>query len=260
LGSTINFHERQGLGSAMNYVQRVKTRFSNDPDTYKQFLEILASHKSSANNAEVFAKVEELFKDAPDLSSAFRDFLRGAGSAPDADGLGTLRGSSTRMGTPSGEYTRAQKWKQPADPAPDSASYPAKGRRKAADRDKEKERDAGRTSGSRTKQHPTGREPWFSHFSTILAPSRRRSGHSYLHQAPPPVASQNFSRQGFMNRARHLVDSIGNLISWALKICPFTQRVKVAFQEVGVDVTRYEKDLPTKPEWYVSSIESKPYE
>ena len=34
----------------MDYVQRIKTRFSNDPDTYKQFLEILSSHKSSANN------------------------------------------------------------------------------------------------------------------------------------------------------------------------------------------------------------------
>ena len=37
----------------MDYVQRIKTRFSNDPDTYKQFLEILASHKSSANNVRL---------------------------------------------------------------------------------------------------------------------------------------------------------------------------------------------------------------
>jgi paired amphipathic helix protein Sin3a len=50
LGPTVDYQERQGLGPAMDYVQRIKTRFSNDPDTYKQFLEILASHKSSANN------------------------------------------------------------------------------------------------------------------------------------------------------------------------------------------------------------------
>lgn len=43
-------HERQVLGPAMEYVQRIKTRFSNDPDTYKQFLEILSNYKSSANN------------------------------------------------------------------------------------------------------------------------------------------------------------------------------------------------------------------
>jgi len=52
-GPTIDYHERQGLGPAMDYVQRIKTRFSNDPDTYKQFLEILASHKSSANNVRL---------------------------------------------------------------------------------------------------------------------------------------------------------------------------------------------------------------
>jgi paired amphipathic helix protein Sin3a len=50
LGSAVDYHERQGLGPAMDYVQRIKTRFTNDPETYKQFLEILASHKSSANN------------------------------------------------------------------------------------------------------------------------------------------------------------------------------------------------------------------
>jgi paired amphipathic helix protein Sin3a len=51
--STLDDHERQGLGPAMDYVQRIKTRFINDPDTYKQFLEILASHKSIANNVRL---------------------------------------------------------------------------------------------------------------------------------------------------------------------------------------------------------------
>jgi paired amphipathic helix protein Sin3a len=51
--STLDDHERQGLGPAMDYVQRIKTRFINDPDTYKQFLEILASHKSIANNVSL---------------------------------------------------------------------------------------------------------------------------------------------------------------------------------------------------------------
>jgi len=92
----VSHHERQGLGPAMDYIRRIKARFSNDPDIYKQFLEILASHKSSADNAEVFAKVEELFKDAPDLVFAFRDFLPGTGGTPDSDSLGMLRGPSTR--------------------------------------------------------------------------------------------------------------------------------------------------------------------
>jgi hypothetical protein len=99
--------------------------------------------------AEVFAKVEELFKDAPDLSSAFRDFLPGAGGAQDVDSLGVLRGSGARTGTPSGEHARAQKRKQPTEPGPASTPAPAKRRRRAADRDKEKEKDGGRATGSR---------------------------------------------------------------------------------------------------------------
>lgn len=112
------------------------------------FVAMLCLTLTSHRQADVFAKVEELFKDAPDLSSAFRDFLPGAGSAPDSDSLGMLRGPSMRTGTLSGEG-RAQKRKQPAEPAPASTSAPAKRRRKAADRDKEKDRDAGRASGSR---------------------------------------------------------------------------------------------------------------
>jgi len=46
----MGYHERRGSGPAMDYVQRIKTRFSNDPDICKQFLEILACHKSSADN------------------------------------------------------------------------------------------------------------------------------------------------------------------------------------------------------------------
>ena len=112
---------------------------------YTMFFLTLTFHQQ----AEVFAKVEDLFKDAPDLSSAFRDFLPGAGGVPDSDGLGMLRGPSMRTGALSGEHARAQKRKQPAEPAPASTSAPTKRRRKAADRDKEKDRDTGRASGSR---------------------------------------------------------------------------------------------------------------
>jgi paired amphipathic helix protein Sin3a len=39
--------------SALGYVQRIKTRFSDDPYIYKQFLDILSSHKSSADNVRL---------------------------------------------------------------------------------------------------------------------------------------------------------------------------------------------------------------
>ena len=93
--------------------------------------------------AEVVAKVEELFKDAPDLSSTFLDFLPGTGMQ-DHDSLNALRGPGTRTGTPTGEHARTQKRKQPTEPVAPAPSAP-KRRRKAADKD----RDAGRATGSR---------------------------------------------------------------------------------------------------------------
>jgi hypothetical protein len=57
---TTDDHERQVLGPAMEYVQRIKTRFSNDPDTYKQFLEILSNYKSSANNVRFMTSCSQL--------------------------------------------------------------------------------------------------------------------------------------------------------------------------------------------------------
>ena len=48
--SSFDYQERQGARPTMDYVQGINTRFSNVPDTYKQFLEILASRKSSADN------------------------------------------------------------------------------------------------------------------------------------------------------------------------------------------------------------------
>ncbi|TFY80565.1 hypothetical protein EWM64_g3447 [Hericium alpestre] len=44
---------RQSLKPAMDYVQKIKTRFSDDPETYKQFLEILSNHKVNANNVSL---------------------------------------------------------------------------------------------------------------------------------------------------------------------------------------------------------------
>ena len=37
----------------MDYVQRTKTRFSDDPHTYQQFLKILSTYKAGANNVSI---------------------------------------------------------------------------------------------------------------------------------------------------------------------------------------------------------------
>ncbi|KAJ3415607.1 Transcriptional regulatory protein sin3 [Chytridiales sp. JEL 0842] len=67
---------------AINYVNKIKNRYSHDPDTYKTFLEILQTYqKESKPIQEVYAQVQILFKGAPDLLDEFKQFLPDNGSS-----------------------------------------------------------------------------------------------------------------------------------------------------------------------------------
>ncbi|EIW64077.1 uncharacterized protein TRAVEDRAFT_32917 [Trametes versicolor FP-101664 SS1] len=64
---------------AINYLNKIKLRYQDDPETYKQFLEILQTYqkeqKHVQDQTQVYAQVQMLFKDAPDLMDEFKDFL-----------------------------------------------------------------------------------------------------------------------------------------------------------------------------------------
>ena len=61
---------------AINYVNKIKNRFSAEPETYKNFLEILQTYqKEQKPIQEVYAQVQQLFKGAPDLLDEFKQFL-----------------------------------------------------------------------------------------------------------------------------------------------------------------------------------------
>ncbi|KAI9244121.1 hypothetical protein BDA99DRAFT_529472 [Phascolomyces articulosus] len=68
---------------AINYVNKIKNRFSGEPDTYKQFLEILQTYqKEQKPIQEVYGQVQTLFNGANDLLDEFKQFL------PEASGAG----------------------------------------------------------------------------------------------------------------------------------------------------------------------------
>lgn len=76
----MNEQRRQGapveFNHAIDYVNKIKTRFANQPDIYKSFLEILQTYqRDQLRIAEVYGQVMELFKDAPDLLADFDQFL-----------------------------------------------------------------------------------------------------------------------------------------------------------------------------------------
>ncbi|KAI8971599.1 hypothetical protein BDF20DRAFT_837905 [Mycotypha africana] len=64
------------FNQAINYVNKIKNRFANEPDTYKQFLEILQTYqKEQRPIQEVYAQVRVLFNGAEDLLTEFKQFL-----------------------------------------------------------------------------------------------------------------------------------------------------------------------------------------
>ncbi|KAJ5887268.1 hypothetical protein N7504_011315 [Penicillium tannophilum] len=61
---------------AISYVNKIKNRFSQAPDIYKQFLEILQTYqRESKPIQDVYAQVTTLFNSAPDLLEDFKQFL-----------------------------------------------------------------------------------------------------------------------------------------------------------------------------------------
>jgi len=74
---------------AINYVNKIKNRFSSEPDTYKQFLEILQTYqKEQKPIQEVYAQVQVLFNGSIDLLDEFKQFL------PDTSGNQTPASSA----------------------------------------------------------------------------------------------------------------------------------------------------------------------
>lgn len=61
---------------ALSYVNKVKNRFASQPDTYKQFLDILATYqKESRSIQDVYVQITNLFNSAPDIMEDFKQFL-----------------------------------------------------------------------------------------------------------------------------------------------------------------------------------------
>ncbi|CAY70276.1 Component of the Sin3p-Rpd3p histone deacetylase complex [Komagataella phaffii GS115] len=65
-----------GFNHAISYVNKIKTRFANQPDIYKSFLEILQTYQKEQKPInEVYQQVTVLFQNAPDLLDDFEQFL-----------------------------------------------------------------------------------------------------------------------------------------------------------------------------------------
>ncbi|KAG2220934.1 hypothetical protein INT45_010687, partial [Circinella minor] len=91
---------------AINYVNKIKNRYAGDPETYKQFLEILQTYQKERKPIqEVYTHVQYLFNGAPDLLHEFKQFLPEITGQPAPDFLDEVEpaymGTKRLYGTPS---------------------------------------------------------------------------------------------------------------------------------------------------------------
>ncbi|KAI0053407.1 hypothetical protein FA95DRAFT_1592176 [Auriscalpium vulgare] len=189
---------------AIQYLNKIKTRYPDDPNTYKQFLEILQTYrkeqtiqtapKGSVAHTQreqrmmhdVYMQVQVLFKDADDILGEFKDFLGEINDAPGPSGglVGIL----------------------PHPPGPSSNAAPSSRRRK---RDLPKETGTGPKSDavrldSRKRQR----------VAKLPAKGRAQSPtfNSYAPPSPPPAPPHNPHQpisfpQSMSNNLSHLSQS-----------------------------------------------------
>ncbi|KAJ4485722.1 hypothetical protein J3R30DRAFT_3441510 [Lentinula aciculospora] len=126
-----NLLEKQPQGEEFNhaiqYLNKIKTRYSDDAMTYKQFLDILQTYQKEQRylqDSQVYVQVQILFKDAPDLLAEFKDFLPEVTGGLAHQGNAVVPPSAPTAGGPS-----SQPWNNPSEPASGS---PEKGSKKAA--------------------------------------------------------------------------------------------------------------------------------
>ncbi|KAG1749753.1 uncharacterized protein EDB91DRAFT_1109482 [Suillus paluster] len=117
---------------AIQYLNKIKERYTEDPDTYKQFLEILQTYQKEQRqiqDSQVYVQVHGLFKNAPDLLSEFKDFLPEASMALGHSGVvGILPQPTSGPGVPA-------PWVDAGDKNGKKAQLPLKKRRKAPEKE-----------------------------------------------------------------------------------------------------------------------------
>ncbi|PCH34038.1 hypothetical protein WOLCODRAFT_94711 [Wolfiporia cocos MD-104 SS10] len=155
---------------AIQFLNEIKVRFDDDPETYKQFLEILhAYQKGQKELQDVYAQVQMLFKEAPDLMNEFRDFL------PDLAGPSTQPvGLVDILPHPQGGPSAWPQAEAPPPPPDKAAKPPARRRKRAPEKDAtgQQKNATGRVvKRAKPNQKPEPQSPKFAPFPAPPSPA-----------------------------------------------------------------------------------------
>ncbi|KII91290.1 hypothetical protein PLICRDRAFT_105502 [Plicaturopsis crispa FD-325 SS-3] len=159
---------------AVEYVRRIKERC--DEETYRQFLEILSRYHQTPHTMEeneVFAQISRLFKDEPDLRTAFRVFM-----PPESQPLFDEFEARWANTAPTTDDRRDRR-------RDTGAAAPSKKRRRPVEREPVPSKPSGSGSGSKVKKVKTSQD---------VSSSRR---------APPPPEDEG----RFFDRVKRALDN-----------------------------------------------------
>lgn len=93
------------MNHAITYVNKIKTRFANQPDIYKQFLEILQTYQREQKPiGEVYEQVTILFANSPDLLDDFKQFLPDTTNAN--NNINTMHSIAATTAVADGSYSQ----------------------------------------------------------------------------------------------------------------------------------------------------------
>ncbi|KZT74953.1 hypothetical protein DAEQUDRAFT_720143 [Daedalea quercina L-15889] len=174
---------------AIQFLNKIKVRFEDDSETYKQFLEILHAYQKEQKHlqdSQVYAQVQMLFKDAPDLMQEFRDFLPEA-FGPSAQQAGLI-GILPQLPNPSSPWGQADG--PPSTSADKVAKAPTRRRKRVAEKEPAGiQKAAGGRAVKRAKpnQKPEPQSPKFAPFPAPPSPLPNASlGHVVMPGPQPP--------------------------------------------------------------------------
>ncbi|KAI0324037.1 hypothetical protein GY45DRAFT_1314444 [Cubamyces sp. BRFM 1775] len=212
---------------AINYLNKIKQRYHDDPETYKQFLEILQTYQKEQRHvqdqSQVYAQVQMLFKDAPDLMDEFKDFLPEAAAPPThpAGLVGILPQPTAGPGMPGSfgqpDSTQAEKTtKQPTRRRKRAEKEPAAPQKTASGRAVKRAKTAQKPETASPKfspyQVPHSPQPVNVHVHPAMPAPMHPSGPHPIRPAsvgpPPPVPTAN-DELIFFDRAKKALESGG---------------------------------------------------
>ncbi|KAJ7052531.1 hypothetical protein C8F01DRAFT_1033117 [Mycena amicta] len=200
--------ETRGFDPAIQYVQKIKQRC--DPETYKQFLDILSNFHHSqepVDEEEVSKKIARLFKDDPDLREDFEAFLP----------------ERSRQLMEELPLSRSERNKQKKQDPPVASSSVVPQKRKRKNVEKELVEVVPKVAPTKAKRPKPTPEP---SFKTRSSPRPRRQSGSRAQNQPPLLlaAPEDSQAQVFFDRVKRTLEDSRDTYNEFLKLINlFTQ-------------------------------------